>query len=73
MGNYHVLALRGESGSNARDLPGLKNMNLMVDEIVSPNSWITKAKGYLSAEDKLILPMKCTLIPMHQGYPMLSV
>ena len=44
-----------------------KDKNLMVDEIVSPNSWITKAKGYLSAEDKLILPMKCTLIPMHQA------
>jgi len=39
----------------------------MVDEIVSPNNWIIKAKGYLTTEDKLILPLKCILIPMHQA------
>ena len=39
----------------------------MADEIVSPNKWITKAGGYLSVEDKLIFPMKCILMPMHQA------
>ena len=39
----------------------------MADEIVSPNNWIVKAGGHLAAEDKLILPMKCVLMPMHQA------
>jgi len=39
----------------------------MADEIVSPNNWIVRAGGHLSAEDKLILPMKCVLMQLHQA------
>jgi len=39
----------------------------MADEIISPNSWLIKAGAYISFEDKIILPLKCVLIPMHHA------
>ncbi len=39
----------------------------MSDEIISPNEWISKAGGHLTKEDKVILPIRAILIPMHNA------
>ena len=39
----------------------------MADEIVSPNNWIVMAGGHLSTEDKVVLTLKCVLMPMHKA------
>jgi hypothetical protein len=45
----------------------LQRISHMSAEIVSPNNWITKAGAYLSSEDKLVLPMKLTLVPLNNA------
>jgi len=39
----------------------------MADDIISPKNWIVRAGGHLTTEDKLVLPMKCVLVPIHQA------
>ncbi len=39
----------------------------MSDEIISPNKWITKAGGHLTKDDKIALPIKAILMPMHNA------
>lgn len=39
----------------------------MNEEIISPNKWITRAGGHLTKDDKVILPLKAILVPMHNA------
>lgn len=39
----------------------------MPDTIVSPNDWFVKAGVRLTPDDKLVLPLKCVLLPIHQA------
>ena len=39
----------------------------MSNEIISPNNWITRAGGHLTIDDKVHLPIKAILVPMHHA------
>ena len=58
--SLHYTKNTGYAGVSSQD-------NLMSETIISPNNWIKKAGGYISADGKLQLPLRDILLPIHHA------